>query len=74
VRVADVDLALALVDEEPLVLVAVDVPRGAHARRHLDIDHAVLASSVLGADLDRCERAEQPEILAFLLTQPVPKL
>jgi hypothetical protein len=74
VRVADVDLARALVDEEPLVLVVVDVPRGAHTWWRLDIDHAVLASSFLGADLDCCERAEQPEVLAFFLTQPVPEL
>ena len=73
-RVADVDLALALVDEEPLVLIVVDVQRGAHARWHLDIDHAVLARSVLGADLDCYKHAEQPEILAFSSRNPYPVL
>ena len=69
-RVADVELKLALANVEPLVLVAVAVLGRAHARRRLDIEQAVLPTRVLGAGLDRHEGAEQPEVLAFLLAQP----
>src|SRR5262249_58913147 len=71
VLVADVELELALADVEPLVLIAVDVPGGADARRRLDIDQGVLAGSVVCADLDRYEGAVEPEVLAFLLIQRI---
>ena len=70
-RLADVDRELTLEDEEPLVLVGVDVPRRALAGAHGDLDQSVLAVRGRTADLDDLEHSEQPVRLALLGSQPI---
>src|SRR6266545_5882228 len=73
-RVADVEGELSVEDVEPLVLVGMDVPGGAFAGAHLDLEQAILPAGIFPADLDRLEHAEEPERLAFLRAEPVSEL
>ena len=66
-RVGDPEGQLAVEDVEPFVLLGVDVPRRADARRHEDLDQTVRAVGVLAADLDRLQHPEQPECLALVV-------
>src|SRR6266545_3988898 len=72
--VADVECELSVEDVEPLVLVGMDVPGGAIAGAHHDLEETVLPASVFPADLDRLEHAEEPERLAFVRTEPITEL
>src|SRR5712691_483875 len=72
--VADVECEFSVEDVEPLVLVGMDVPGGAFAGAHLDLDETVLPAGVFPANLDRLEHAEEPERFAFLCTEPVSDL
>src|SRR5882724_4574009 len=72
--VADVECEFSVEDVEPLVLVGMDVPGGAFAGAHLDLDETVLPTRVFPADLDRLEHAEEPERFALLCTEPISEL
>src|SRR6266480_6723213 len=67
-RVADVEGELSVEDVEPLVLVGMDVPGGAFAGAHLDLEQTVPPAGLFPADLDRLEHAEKVERFAFLPT------
>ena len=72
--VADVERELAVEDVEPLVLLGMDVPGGAFARRAPRSRPGRTGRRVRPADLDRLEHAEQPERLAVVGAEPISEL
>src|SRR6266704_6089677 len=72
--VADVECELSVEDVEPLILVGMDVPGGAFASAHLDLEQPVLPAGLFPSDLDRLEHAQKVERFAFVPTEPVSEL
>src|SRR5438034_7702762 len=68
---ADIDRELPFEDVEPLVLLRVDVPRGALAGTDGDLQQPELAAGVGAADLDDLEHSQQPVRLALVLAESV---